>query len=418
VVDAIQRAIVAPQVEIIKKRAARWQVLRDRTPLAPRAQNIHDPVYHFAHIDVALVAAALGWRDQQLDKRPFIVGQITRISQFAAIVPRAILRRPHLVPPESATTLESQAIHVIQDDFGQTLTIDHLFRQWLRTLPDGDAKGLDCLVLLTLASCQPRYEACNQIADSQFCAELFRVLEWMMISFNLLRALAIFTLCCSALPCWSFAEIKVPARHGLAVRTVGPDGRPARGPQNEAGSPNWSGYVLTGGIYQQAQATWTVPTPHFVDYSQNPSSNSSSTWVGIGGDIDGTLIQLGTYQGQAANGQTTYYAWFELLPADEIIINYPVNPGDVITAALNCYDSCRYGATQSWELGMTNHSQGWVWRQNVSYSSALASVEWIMEAPTINGIYAPLPNYGSVTFTGALINNGPSPTFTLPANGS
>src|SRR4029077_357939 len=101
VVDAIQRAVVAPQVEIIKKRAARWQGLRDCTPLASRAQDIHDPVYHFAHVDEAVDAAALAWRDQQLDKRPFIVGQITRISQFAAIVPRAILRRPHLVPPES-----------------------------------------------------------------------------------------------------------------------------------------------------------------------------------------------------------------------------------------------------------------------------------------------------------------------------
>ena len=32
--DAIQRAIVSPQVEIIEQRAARWQILRDRSPLA------------------------------------------------------------------------------------------------------------------------------------------------------------------------------------------------------------------------------------------------------------------------------------------------------------------------------------------------------------------------------------------------
>src|SRR5262249_15815861 len=60
--------------------------LRDRTPLASRAQNIHDPVHHFAHLDMALVAAALGGRDQWFDMRPFIVGQVTRISQFAAVV--------------------------------------------------------------------------------------------------------------------------------------------------------------------------------------------------------------------------------------------------------------------------------------------------------------------------------------------
>src|SRR5258708_17418275 len=38
VMDAIQRAVVAPQVEIVEKCAARRQVFRDRTPLASRAQ--------------------------------------------------------------------------------------------------------------------------------------------------------------------------------------------------------------------------------------------------------------------------------------------------------------------------------------------------------------------------------------------
>src|SRR5450755_1870054 len=136
VVDTIQRAVVAPQVEIIKQRAARWQVLRDCTPLASRAQNIHDPVHHFAHVDVALVAAALGWRDQQFDMRPFIVGQITRISQFAAVVTPAILRRPHRCPPNQVTTLESQTIHMTQDDFGQTLSMPRRFMMSLSPLRD------------------------------------------------------------------------------------------------------------------------------------------------------------------------------------------------------------------------------------------------------------------------------------------
>jgi hypothetical protein len=32
------------------------------------------PIHHFAHLDMALVAAALGGRDQWFDMRPFIVG--------------------------------------------------------------------------------------------------------------------------------------------------------------------------------------------------------------------------------------------------------------------------------------------------------------------------------------------------------
>src|SRR5438128_5840094 len=35
---------------------------------------------------MALVAATLGGRDQWFDMRPFIVGQVTRISQFAAVI--------------------------------------------------------------------------------------------------------------------------------------------------------------------------------------------------------------------------------------------------------------------------------------------------------------------------------------------
>ena len=70
VMDAIERSVVAPQIEIVEQRAARRQVLRDCSPLASRAQNIHDPVHHFAHVDRALVAAGLRWRDQWCNVPP------------------------------------------------------------------------------------------------------------------------------------------------------------------------------------------------------------------------------------------------------------------------------------------------------------------------------------------------------------
>ncbi len=141
VMDAIQRAVVAPQVEIVEKCAARRQIFRDRTPLASRAQNIHDPVHHFAHLDMALVAAALGGRDQWFDMRPFIVGQVTRISQFAAVVTSAVLRRPHRgAPLESGHHFESQTIQRIQNVFGRTL------RQFSPAAGGDDAGGVDAAV--------------------------------------------------------------------------------------------------------------------------------------------------------------------------------------------------------------------------------------------------------------------------------
>jgi hypothetical protein len=112
---AIERAVPTPQVEIMQRRAARWQVLRDRSPLTPRAQNIHDPVHHFANVDVATVAAALGGGDQRLDTRPFVVSQVARVAQLAAVVTPAALCRPYRVALLNQTTsLESQVTHTIQ----------------------------------------------------------------------------------------------------------------------------------------------------------------------------------------------------------------------------------------------------------------------------------------------------------------
>src|SRR2546430_8976620 len=70
--DAIQRAVVGPQVEIVEQRAARRQILRDRSPLASRTQNTHDAVHQFPHIDVPPVAAAFGRRNQSFDVRPLV----------------------------------------------------------------------------------------------------------------------------------------------------------------------------------------------------------------------------------------------------------------------------------------------------------------------------------------------------------
>src|SRR5262249_14684717 len=43
-----------------------------------RENTTYDPVHHFAHLNTAPVAAALGGRDQWFDMRPFIVGQVTQ----------------------------------------------------------------------------------------------------------------------------------------------------------------------------------------------------------------------------------------------------------------------------------------------------------------------------------------------------
>ena len=79
--DAIERAVPAPQIEIIMQGRAWRQVLRDRAPLAASGQDVHQTIHDLADVHRALIAARLGRRDMQLDQCPFRIGQIARIAQ-------------------------------------------------------------------------------------------------------------------------------------------------------------------------------------------------------------------------------------------------------------------------------------------------------------------------------------------------
>ena len=66
-----------------------------RAPLAAGAQNVHHAVDHLADSDAPFAAAGLARRDQRLDMRPFRIGQVARITQFVAVVARAVVGSPH-----------------------------------------------------------------------------------------------------------------------------------------------------------------------------------------------------------------------------------------------------------------------------------------------------------------------------------
>src|SRR4029450_7037519 len=79
-------------------RAARGQVLRDRPPLATRAEHVHQAVDDLAHVARALVAARFRGRDQGSHERPLLIGQVTPVAKRAAVVTRAVLVGPHRHP--------------------------------------------------------------------------------------------------------------------------------------------------------------------------------------------------------------------------------------------------------------------------------------------------------------------------------
>jgi hypothetical protein len=102
--DAIENALVAPEIEITVHCSFGGQIFGKITPLTSGAQNIHEAIHHLPQVHRALAAAAFGWWDQWRDKRPFFVRQVARIAQLAAIVSRPILDRPHWRPLHAGRT--------------------------------------------------------------------------------------------------------------------------------------------------------------------------------------------------------------------------------------------------------------------------------------------------------------------------
>ena len=93
-------------------------------------------------------------------------------------------------------------------------------------------------------------------------------------------------------------------------------------------------------------------------------------------------------------GQTAYYAWYELFPQPSVTIGL-VNPGDQMVASI------QHTSGSTWQLSISDASQpGDSFSQPMSYSGPGASAEWIEELPTAVGAAQPvLANFGSATFT-------------------
>jgi len=169
-------------------------------------------------------------------------------------------------------------------------------------------------------------------------------------------------------------------------------------PNTQGTSHNWSGYAATSGSYTGVTGTWTVP-----QLAPAGAPGVGATWVGIGGVTSRDLIQAGTQDVSAGNGQSQFQAWIEMLPAASQQVPLAVAPGDSVTVSIT-----QQGAGGgTWLIAFKNNTSGQTYQTTVHYASSLSSAEWVEEAPSgPNGI-VPLDNFGSVAFSGAsAIQNG------------
>lgn len=170
-------------------------------------------------------------------------------------------------------------------------------------------------------------------------------------------------------------------------------------------SVNWSGYVVQGrkGTYNSITGNWVVPK---VRPTKKPTY--SSIWIGIDGFNNRHLIQTGTEQ-DSFNGSAHYYAWWEILPALEQRIPYPVYPGDRMSVSI------KKVAEGKWKIKLSNRTRNWTFSRIRSYSGPQKSAEWIVEAPSINERIARLAKYQQTSFDHATVN-GLNPKL-MPRNG-
>ncbi|MHB8322922.1 MAG: G1 family glutamic endopeptidase [Candidatus Dormibacteria bacterium] len=157
-------------------------------------------------------------------------------------------------------------------------------------------------------------------------------------------------------------------------------------------SPNWSGYVVGNGPYTAVQGTFTVPSIY-----ASSTNTDTAEWVGIDGSGNASLIQAGIDEPYDASTNTYQIrAWWEILPAPSTpITTMAVSPGDSVTVTIGQVSA------SLWDITLADNTKGQSFTTDQTYTGPLASAEWIVEAPTDNGVQSILGGYSpDVTFSG------------------
>lgn len=183
------------------------------------------------------------------------------------------------------------------------------------------------------------------------------------------------------------ATVKEPAPPPLPP----PPASPAGVASAIEGSSNWSGYAVTAGPYTAVSGTFDVPA-----VTPNDPGGLASEWVGVDGLHNSSLIQAGV-----AEGGTTAFAWWEILPDPPTSIPMPVTPGDDITVSIS------QASSTSWHIAVTDDRTSQTFATDQPYAGPAASAEWIVEAPSAGAdlqyplaIFSPTVTFTNLAFTG------------------
>lgn len=194
---------------------------------------------------------------------------------------------------------------------------------------------------------------------------------------------------------------------------------------SEITGAHWSGYVAETnfadpqpGSVTAVNGSWVVP----VVSGPPTGSTNASIWVGIDGNGNSTVEQIGTSE-KVVDGQPIYYAWWEMYSTiaqqpEQPIYSMTIVPGDSISASVQYMTTGPYRGL--FDLSIVDNSRPDdsfnTYASSPVYQNPLAQLstaEWIVEAPesAATGSVEPLANFGQVTFTNAtaVIDGRPGP---------
>ena len=181
---------------------------------------------------------------------------------------------------------------------------------------------------------------------------------------------------------------------------------PAFAATQEGASENWAGYVVTSNDdsgFSAVSGQWAEPK---VACKANAESSYSAYWVGLGGggQQSSALEQIGTQSDCSATGETSYYAWYELVPSAPVKLSLTINPGDSIWARTAV-------SADKVSLYITDQTTHETWSRTLTMTSATpdtSTAEWVAEAPSecASGAMSDctpltLANFGTATFKDA-----------------
>lgn len=139
-------------------------------------------------------------------------------------------------------------------------------------------------------------------------------------------------------------------------------------------STNWSGYIVDGGPYAVATATFNVP-----NLTAAAEKTATAEWVGIDGSDpkDGSLIQAGiTEEYDPTDNLVHFHAWWEILPALATDVPLPVTAGDRVRVSIGQLTTGR------WRIEIENLTRHRQFVTTRAYSGAGRTADWIVEAPS------------------------------------